>query len=88
MEASGQLHDAAALPQDKQTLLSYTIGGWVGPRAGLDAMEKRKTSCPCQVSNPRFLGHLACSQTATPTVLYRLTTVYMVYIEKSICDLM
>jgi hypothetical protein len=28
------------------------IGGWVGPRAGLDAVEKRKISCPCWESNP------------------------------------
>jgi hypothetical protein len=27
-------------------------GAWVGPRAGLDAVEKRKISCPCRGSNP------------------------------------
>jgi hypothetical protein len=24
------------------------IGGWVGPRAGLDSVDKRTISCPCQ----------------------------------------
>jgi len=26
--------------------------GWVGPRAGLDAVTKRKNPCPCRESNP------------------------------------
>jgi hypothetical protein len=30
---------------------------WVGPRAGLDAMEKRKISCPCCESNPGCPAH-------------------------------
>jgi hypothetical protein len=28
------------------------LGGLVGPRAGLDAVDWRKTSCPCRKSNP------------------------------------
>jgi hypothetical protein len=28
---------------------THWIGGWVGPRAGLDAVEKKK-SCPCRES--------------------------------------
>jgi hypothetical protein len=28
------------------------IGGWLGPRAGLDTMVKRKIPSPCQDSNP------------------------------------
>jgi hypothetical protein len=28
------------------------IGDWVGPRAGPDAVEQRKISCPCRKSNP------------------------------------
>jgi hypothetical protein len=31
---------------------THWIGGWVSPRAGLDATEKRKTSCPCLEWNP------------------------------------
>jgi hypothetical protein len=29
------------------------LGGWVGPRAGLVSVEKRKTSCLCWERNPR-----------------------------------
>jgi hypothetical protein len=40
----------------------HWIGGWVGPRAVLDAVVKRKKSlhCPCQKSNPSLS---ACSLT-------------------------
>jgi len=31
---------------------THQTGGWVGPRAGLGILEKRKTSCSCQDSNP------------------------------------
>jgi hypothetical protein len=48
---------------------THWIGGWVGPRAGLDTMEKRKNPCPCQESNP---GCPACSLVAIPTELSQL----------------
>jgi hypothetical protein len=32
---------------------THWIGGWVGPRAGLDTIVKRKIFGPCQESNPR-----------------------------------
>jgi hypothetical protein len=31
---------------------NHWTGGWVGPRAGLDAGAKRKILCPCRGSNP------------------------------------
>jgi hypothetical protein len=31
---------------------THWIGGWVGPRAGLDAGDRRKILCPCRGSNP------------------------------------
>jgi hypothetical protein len=34
---------------------THWIGGWVGPRAVLDAVVKRKIPIPCQESNPRNL---------------------------------
>jgi hypothetical protein len=43
---------------------THWIGGWVGPRSGLDATEKTK-SCPCRESN-------AGRQARSPS-LYRLT---------------
>jgi hypothetical protein len=41
MEVNGQLHVQTALPLEKEP--RYTLNGaWVSPRAGLDAMVKRK----------------------------------------------
>jgi hypothetical protein len=32
---------------------THWIGGWMGPRAGLDTVAKRETPSPCRDSNPR-----------------------------------
>jgi len=45
MEVSGQLHAPAALSPGESTHGTHWIGGWVGPRSGLDAR--------CQKWNPR-----------------------------------
>jgi hypothetical protein len=51
MGVSGQHHALAALyPRGKEP--RYPIGGWVGPRAGLDTGTRRKILCPCRGSNP------------------------------------
>jgi hypothetical protein len=42
MEVSGQLHAPAALLPGERSLSIRWIEGWVGPRAGLDDVEKRK----------------------------------------------
>jgi hypothetical protein len=42
LEVSGQLHAPAALPTGERVCGIRWRGGWVGPRAGLDDMEKRK----------------------------------------------
>jgi hypothetical protein len=44
---------------------THCIGGWVGPRASLDAMKKRKISFPCRESNRSFLviQSVACPYT-------------------------
>jgi hypothetical protein len=52
MEVSGQLHAPAGLLSRETTSGTHWIGGWVGPRAGLEVMEKRKTSCPYREPNP------------------------------------
>jgi hypothetical protein len=51
MEVSGQLHAPAALPLGEIAPGTHWIGGWVGPRIGQDAVEKRK-SVHCRESNP------------------------------------
>jgi hypothetical protein len=38
----------------ERSRLTHCIGGYVGPRASLDAVAKRKKSCLCRESNP---GH-------------------------------
>jgi hypothetical protein len=53
MEVSGQLHASAALPPWKEPPGTHWIGGWVGPRAVLDAMVKRKIPSSRRESNSR-----------------------------------
>jgi hypothetical protein len=42
MEVSVQLHTRAALHPWKEPFGTHWTGGWMDPRAGLDAMDKRK----------------------------------------------
>jgi hypothetical protein len=42
LRVNGQLQAPAALPLGKQPRYPY-LGGWVGPRAGLDVWRKEKT---------------------------------------------
>jgi hypothetical protein len=42
MEMNGQLHVPAALSQGGKTPDTHGIGGWMGPRSSLDAVDKRK----------------------------------------------
>jgi hypothetical protein len=65
MEVSGQLHALAALPLGKEQLVSHWIGGWMGPRASLDMVAKRKIPSLCWESN----HHLDCSLVTIPTVI-------------------
>jgi hypothetical protein len=45
MEVSGQLHAPAALPPGERAPGTHWIGGWVGPRAVLEAEEYQKICC-------------------------------------------
>jgi hypothetical protein len=52
MKVSGQLHTPAALLPEKASG-THWIGGWVGPRAVLDTVVKRKIPSPRREWNPR-----------------------------------
>jgi hypothetical protein len=43
MEVSGQIHGPAALPPGSRAADTHWMGGWVGPRVGLDTVAKRKS---------------------------------------------
>jgi hypothetical protein len=48
MEVSGQLHVPAT---GERAIVVHWIGGWVEPRARMNAVENRKVSFPCGESN-------------------------------------
>jgi len=52
MEVSGQLHAPAALLPGKEPPGTHWIGGWLGLRAGLDAVVKRKYPSPYRDLTP------------------------------------
>jgi hypothetical protein len=57
MEVSGQLYAPVTLSPGKELPGTHRIGGWVGPRARLDAMAKRQIPSPCQELNPNCPAH-------------------------------
>jgi hypothetical protein len=73
MEVSGQLH--AGFTPGKKVVGTQVTGGWVGPKAGLDVLERRKTHCPCQASGTEFLRHPACSLAIKLTKLAKICQV-------------
>jgi hypothetical protein len=52
MGVSSQHHAPAALTPGERDPGTHYIGGWVGPRAGLDAEVRGKILCLCRGSNP------------------------------------
>jgi len=51
VEVNGQLRTTTALPPGKVLPGTRYIGGWMGSRASLDAVAKRKNPCLCRESN-------------------------------------
>jgi hypothetical protein len=51
---SGQRHALAALSPGERTLSTHCIGGWVGPRAGLDTQPRGKILSPLPGIEPRL----------------------------------
>jgi len=54
VDGSGQLHAPACLPPGKDPLGTQRIGGWVDPRAILDAVVKRKIPSPHPANGNRL----------------------------------
>jgi len=52
MQISGQLHAPASLPQGKRKASNRWMRGWVGSRASLDAVARRKNPSHFWESNP------------------------------------
>jgi hypothetical protein len=73
MEVSGQLHAQGALLPRERAPGTPCIVGWVGPRAVLDAVVKRKIPSLRRESNPRT-PIVQPIGSAIPTELSRLTT--------------
>ena len=59
MEVSGELHAPAALPPGKYFRTTHRIGGWVGPRAGLDGFGEKKSLFSIPEFEPRTVQPVA-----------------------------
>jgi hypothetical protein len=59
MEVSGQLHNPDRFTPTESAPGTHCIGGWVRPRAGLDAVEKRKNSQPLPGLEPPIIQPVA-----------------------------
>jgi len=68
MEVSGQLLALAPLPPGARAPGTHWIGGWIGPRAGLNMMMRSKnpSSCweskPGPISNASFIAYKAVAE--------------------------
>jgi len=63
-KVSDQIHVPTALPLGEEP---QWVGGWVGPKAGLDAVAKGKILFPCRKLNPGLPArHLVTTLTELP----------------------
>jgi hypothetical protein len=69
MEVSGQFHAPAALPTGETAPGTHWLGGWVGPIADLDVMEKRKI-LPLPGIEPRLSSLQPVAIPIEPTTYY------------------
>jgi hypothetical protein len=52
---------------------THWIGGWVGPRGGVDALMKRKILCPCQELNSSYPSCSLLMILTEPSQLLQIT---------------
>jgi hypothetical protein len=66
---------------------THCIGGWVGPRAILDMVVKRKTPSPCQESNHRtpIIQPVAQHYTNWAIMALLFSTMWLIYFHKVVC---
>jgi hypothetical protein len=79
MEVSDQLHAPAALPRRERAPSTHWIGGWVGPRAVLDAVVKRKIPSSRRESNSRTPSIQPVAQTE---LSWRFRKVLSLFVDK------
>jgi hypothetical protein len=71
MEVSGQLHTPATLPPGKIPWYNC-VGGWVGPKADLDTVAKRKNSQPLPGLEPPIIQPIAQRYTIYWSEFYKI----------------
>jgi hypothetical protein len=76
MEVNGQLLAPPALPPGEKTPGTHWLGDWVGPRAVVDAVVKRKIPSPRRESNP---DHPVRSLVSILIEVYQLPQFYLKY---------
>jgi hypothetical protein len=79
MGVSGQHHAPAVLYPGEGTPGTHCTGGWVGPRAGLDAEARGKILCLCRGSNPGHPVHSHTILTELPQLLHFI--LYILFTE-------
>jgi hypothetical protein len=75
MEDSGELHTPDRFTPWLKVPGTDWVGGWVGPRTGLDAVAKRRKSvhCACrELNHSRLVRSLVCVLTQLPRLVYEI----------------